>query len=129
MDSHELVDHIRSGPAELNLEESLHFRCRTCFNGWFNPCDFDNFLRALQSSETIRTVRCGDQQTLDIEEDEWVLLVKTTGRIKAIKNLTFWCETCSHEFRAVADALKNARSLHKLKFIYWVKTFLEIHQG
>jgi hypothetical protein len=74
------VDHIRSGPAELVLKEPLRFRRRTRSN----PCDFNEFLQALQSSETIRTVQCGSQQRLDITEDEWVLLVKTLGSIKGI---------------------------------------------
>jgi hypothetical protein len=62
----ELVDHIRSGPAELDLQEPLQFCRQTCSN----PCDFDEFLQALQSSETIRTVRCSYQQTLGITEHE-----------------------------------------------------------
>jgi hypothetical protein len=109
------MDHIRSGPAELVLEDPLRFRRRTCFNGRFNPCGFDKFLQALQSSETIRTVRYRIQRWLGITEDEWALLVSTTGRIRDTQNLTLWCETGSHDFRAVANALKNARSLHKLK--------------
>jgi hypothetical protein len=39
----ELVDHIRSGPAELVLHAPLHFRLRTRSN----PYDFNEFLRAL----------------------------------------------------------------------------------
>jgi hypothetical protein len=54
MNSRELVDRVRSGPTELVLDEPLRFRRRTCFNGRFNPCDFDELLQALQSSKTIR---------------------------------------------------------------------------
>jgi hypothetical protein len=117
MNSLELVDHIRSGPAELELYRTLRFRRRTFFNGRFNPCDFDELLHALQSSETIRDVFCGTQQTLDISEDEWVFLVKATGRIRDIQSLRLCCRAGSREFcpfQPVADAVKNARSLHKL---------------
>jgi hypothetical protein len=115
MNIRELVDHIRSGPAKLLLNIPLRLRRRTRSN----PCDFDEFLQALQSSETIRTVRCGSQQSLGITEDEWVLLVKTLGRIRDIDNLRFWCKAGSrdfHPFQAVAQAVNNARSLHKLAF-------------
>jgi hypothetical protein len=80
MNPRELVDYIRSGPAELVLDEPLRFRRRT----HSNPCDFNEFLRALQSSETIRTVECLSHTYLGISEDEWVLLVKTLGRIRDI---------------------------------------------
>jgi hypothetical protein len=50
MNPRELVDHIRSGPAELVLSKPLRFRRRTRSN----PCDFSEFLQALQSTETIR---------------------------------------------------------------------------
>jgi hypothetical protein len=76
MNPRELVDHIRSDPAELELDEPLRFRRRTWFNRRFNPCDFSEFLQALQSSETIRYVSCGSQQTPGITEEEWGLLVK-----------------------------------------------------
>jgi hypothetical protein len=51
MNARELVDHLRSsGPAELILYEPLpRFRRRTRSN----PRDFNEFLEALQSSETI----------------------------------------------------------------------------
>jgi hypothetical protein len=122
MNSRELVDHIRSGPAELVLDKPLRFRRRTRSN----PCDFNEFLQALQSSETIRTVQCGTQQTLGITEEEWALLVKTSGRIRDIQNLTFLCSAGSCEFRpcqTVADAVKNARSLHKLEIKLWGQNF------
>jgi hypothetical protein len=85
MNPRELVDHIRSGPPKLVLDESLRFRRRTRSD----PCDFNEFIQALQSSETIRTVQCGTQQTLGIAENEWVLLVKTLGRIRDIDDLRF----------------------------------------
>jgi hypothetical protein len=58
MNPRKLVDHIHSGPAELVLEIRLRFRRRTRSN----PCDFNEFLQALRSSETIRDVECGSQQ-------------------------------------------------------------------
>jgi hypothetical protein len=113
MNTCELVDHIRSGPAELVLVEPLRFRRRTRSN----PYNFNEFLQALQSSETIRTVECGPQLQLGISEHEWVLLTKTLGIIRDIQNLTLHCTFGSgdfHPFQAVADALNNAQSLCKL---------------
>jgi hypothetical protein len=113
MNPRELVDHIRSGPAELVLDEPLRFRRRTRSN----PCDFNEFLQALQTSETIRIARCASQ-TLGITEDEWVLLVKTMGRIQDVQLLVFNLTHDSREFRpfqAVAEAVNSARSLRKLR--------------
>jgi hypothetical protein len=113
MNPRELVDHIRSGPAELVLDEPLRFRRRTRSN----PCDFNEFLQALQTSETIRSATCRSHRTLGITEDEWVLLVKTIGRIKDIHNLRLYCDPGSrnfHPFQAVADAVSNAHSLRNL---------------
>jgi hypothetical protein len=113
MNPRELVDHIRSGPAVLVLEEPLRFRRRTRSN----PCDFNEFLEALRSSETIRTVRCRSQHILGIREDEWVLLVKALGRIRDIQNLRFDLAPGSrdfHPFQAVADAINSAHSLQTL---------------
>jgi hypothetical protein len=62
MNPRELVDHIRSSPAKLVLEEPLRFRRRKRSN----PCDFNEFLQALQSGETIRSVKCGSRLRLDI---------------------------------------------------------------
>jgi hypothetical protein len=114
MNPRELVDHIRSGPAELVLDEPLRFRRRTRSN----PCDFNEFIQALQSSEMIREVVCCSHQRLGIVEDEWVLLVKTIGRIKDIKDLEFNFTPGSrnfHPFRAVAEAVNSAHSLRGLK--------------
>jgi hypothetical protein len=80
MNPHGLVDHIRSGPTELVIVTPTRFRRRK----YSNPCDFNEFLRALQSSETTLTVQCGPHQELGISEDEWALLIKTLGRIKDI---------------------------------------------
>jgi hypothetical protein len=55
-----------------------------------------------------------------IEEDEWVLLVKTLGRIKDIQHLEFFCTSASrdfHPFQAIADAVNNAHSLLHLRLI------------
>jgi hypothetical protein len=113
MNPRELVDHIHSGPAKLRLDEPLRFRRRTRSN----PCDFNEFLEALQSNETIRDVQCRSQLRLSITEDEWVLLVKTLGNIKDLERLEFFCTPGSrrfHPFQAVADAVNNAGSLCKL---------------
>jgi hypothetical protein len=107
MNPRELADHIRSGPEELVFDEPLRFRRRTRSN----PCDFNEFLQALRSSETIRTVACGDHRVLGISEHEWVLLMKTLGSIKGIDEITLRCIDGSHDFhpfQAVADAVNNA---------------------
>jgi hypothetical protein len=114
MNPSELVDHIRSGPAELVLDKPLRFRRRTRSN----PCDFNDFLKALQSSKTIRAVQCRSQLRLSITEDEWVLLVKTLGSIKDIHHLEFFCTHGSSRFRpfqAIAEAVKRAHSLRQLE--------------
>jgi hypothetical protein len=114
MNPREFVDYIRSGPAKLMLDEPLRFRCRTRSN----PCDCNEFLEALRSSETIRTIRCESHLDLGISEDEWTLLLKTLGSIKGIQNLELYCTHGSrdfHPFQAVADAVTNAHSLHKLR--------------
>jgi hypothetical protein len=113
MNPRELVDHVRGGPVELELFWPLRFRRRTRSN----PCDFNEFLQALQSSETIRTVRCKSQTDLGISEHEWVLLVKTLGRIQEIQHLRLDCTLDSRDFnpfQAVADTVNNAHSLCKL---------------
>ena len=116
MNARELVDRIRSGPALLALDEPLRFRRRTRSN----PCDFNEFLRALQSGETIQMVKCETHLNLGITEDEWCLLVKTIGRIKGIDCLWFHCKPGSrdfHPFQAVAAALNNAHSLDALTVV------------
>jgi hypothetical protein len=113
MKARELVDHIRSGPAKLDLQKPLRFRRRMRSN----PCEFNEILQALLSSETIRDVTCWTQQHLGITEDEWVLLVKTLGSIRGIQHLKFYCTPGSrrfHPFQAIADAASNAQSLFKL---------------
>jgi hypothetical protein len=128
MNPRELVDHIRSGPAALQLREPLRFRRRTRSN----PCDFNEFLQALQSSETIRTVECWSQQHLGISEDEWVILVQTLAIIRDIQNLTLHCTLGSrnfHPFQAVADAVNNAQSLRQLCIPFGGVTFLNDPSG
>jgi hypothetical protein len=113
MNPRELVDHIRSGPAELMLNKLPPFHHQTNSN----PCDFTEFLQALQSSETIRYVYCPSQLRLGIAEDEWVLLVETLGSIEGLQTLKFKCESGSRDFRrfqAIAEAVNSARSLCKL---------------
>jgi hypothetical protein len=122
MNPRELVDHIRSGPVELLLDAPLRFRRRTRSN----PCDLNEFLQALRSSETIQTAVCSSLLDLGISENEWVLLVKTLGSIKCIDDLTFWCEAGSrdyHHFQAIADAVDSAHSLRKLAIEIYGDTF------
>jgi hypothetical protein len=122
MNPRELVDHIRIGPWALMLDEPLRFRRRTRSN----PCDFNEFLQALRSSETIRTIRCESQQMLDIAEDQWALLVKTLGSIKGIQYLELYCTQGSrdfHPFQAVAEAVNSAHSLHDLRIDIYSETF------
>jgi hypothetical protein len=149
MNLHELVNLIRSGPAELELSKPLltklaiarvdhsidrgvvravlfRFRRRTCFSGRCNPCGFSVFLQALQSSETIRDVSCFSQLQLDITEYEWVLLVKTLGSIRDIRILKFYCTHGSRYFnpyQAVAEAVNSAHSLHMLEVCLRGETF------
>jgi hypothetical protein len=88
-----------------------------------NPCDFNEFLQALQSSETIRAVTCKSQVRLRISEYQWVLLVRTLGRIKDIQHLEFFCQPGSRDFypfQGVADAVKNAHSLCKLTVLTYL---------
>jgi hypothetical protein len=107
MNSRELCDRIRSGPAELVIDEALRFRRRTRSN----PCTFSEFLEALQSSETIRTVECRSHRTLGITEDEWALLIKTLGIIKDVEDLLkLPCTHGSrdfHPFQTGGDALQT----------------------
>jgi hypothetical protein len=114
MNPHELLDHIRSGSAELVLRAPLRFPGQTSST----PYAFNELVQALQSSETIRSVDCYSHQQLGITEDEWVRLVKTLGVIKDVQRLRLNCKHGSHgfhPFRAIADAVKNAHSLHSLK--------------
>jgi hypothetical protein len=122
MNPRELVDHVRSGLAELELVDPLRFRRRTRSN----PCDFDEFLQALQSSGTIRDVNSGSQLHLGISEHEWVLLIKILGRIKDIQHLAWRCSLGSrdfHPFQAMAEAVNSAQSLRKLYIGIYGETF------
>jgi hypothetical protein len=75
MNPRELADHIHSGPAKLVLDKPLRLRRRTRSN----PCGFNEFIQALQSSETIRIVLCKSHEHLNIAESQWVLPVKALG--------------------------------------------------
>jgi hypothetical protein len=113
MNTRELVDHIRSGPEKLVLDKTLRFRVPTPSN----PCTFNEFLQALQSSETIRHIICQSHLDLGISEEEWVLLIMAIGRIRDIQNLILFCKPGSHDFHpfeALTDAVNNAQSLRKL---------------
>jgi hypothetical protein len=116
MNSSELMDHIRSGPAELVLHEPLRFRRRKRSH----LCGFNEFLQALGSSETIRSVYCHPHRDLNISEDEWLRLVKTLGKIKGIQHLAVYClegDWYYHPFQAIADAENSAQSLLILKVL------------
>jgi hypothetical protein len=129
MTSLELLDQIRSGPAELVLDKPLRFAPPSFFN---TLCTFKKLLRALQSSKTIRTVTCKSQLHLRITEAEWVLLVKTIARIKNIQILRFVCKAGSRDFQpfqAVADAVNNARSLRDLRVLLEGENFPEDSSG
>jgi hypothetical protein len=132
MKSRKVVNFIRSGPATLDLWEPLTFRRQTRFNWRFNLCDFDKLLQALKSSKKIQHVFCGSHLLLGITEDEWVLLVKTLGRITDVKIITVECCAGSRHFRpfqAIADALENARSLHTLDIHLGGRTFPDPSSG
>jgi hypothetical protein len=109
MNARALVDHIHSGPTRLELDGPLQFRRRTRSN----PCDFNDFLRALLSSKTILEVNCGTHRQLSISEVEWRLLVKTLGGIEGIQDLTLACTAGSrdfHPFQGFADAVEKAQA-------------------
>jgi hypothetical protein len=113
MNTRELMDYIRSGPRELELDEPLRFRRRTRSS----PCDFNEFLEALKAYETIRSVECASRDQLCISEDKWVLLVNALGSIKGIEDLKLQIVSNNRNldpFQAVADAVNRAQSLRKL---------------
>jgi hypothetical protein len=95
MNPRELVNYIRSGPKTLLLDFPLRFRRRTRSD----PCDFNEFLQALQSSETIRATKCRSHVELSVTEDQWVLLVKALGSIKGIEDLSHHYTCASRDFR------------------------------
>lgn len=122
MYTRELVDRIRSAALQSSSCGS-----RSVFAGRRalavrHASGAASFRKFLQTSETIRTVTCGSHNTkeLDISPDEWVLLIKTFGRIRDIQNIA-WLGMIgsrdSHPFQAVAEALNNARSLRKLTLV------------
>jgi hypothetical protein len=122
MTPRELVDHVLSGPTKLVLDEPLRFRRRTRSN----PCEFNDFLQALRSVETIRDVECFSQLNLGIAEDEWVLLVKTLGTIRDIHRMKFRCKPGSRDFRpfhAIADAVNSSHTLRVLSICLSGATF------
>jgi hypothetical protein len=107
MNSRELVDHILSGPVEIELSEPFR-------------CDFNEILQALRSSVTIRSVRCYQHQYLEITEEQWMVLVQTLGCITGIRNLNLFFYCIDHAprnfrpFQAIADAVNSAHSLRTL---------------
>jgi hypothetical protein len=106
----------------LVLDKRLRFRRRTRSNS----CDFNEFLQALQSSETIRTIICKSHQELGILEDEWVFLLKTLGGIKDIRALKLSCRHNSRSFdpfQTIAEAVNNAHSLRELEIVQQSQMF------
>jgi hypothetical protein len=66
---------------------------------------------------TIRIVQCSRHQVLGITEDEWVLLIKTIGRIKSIEDLRLYRSSGSRDFhplQAIADAVNSAQAICRL---------------
>jgi hypothetical protein len=119
MNAREIVDHIRTGgPAELVLrEEPLRFRRRMRSS----PCNINEILQALQSSETIRSVKCYSHLDLSISVvDEWIQLIKTLMSIEGIQRLELNCVNGCRDFhplQAIADAVNNAHSLQSLSVL------------
>jgi hypothetical protein len=106
MNARELVDHIRSsGSTRLILKSPLSFH---------HGCDFNDFLQALLSNETITVVECVSNLRLGIGEEEWVHLVQCIGRIKSMRSLSVNWENGTSEFhpiQVIDDAVHSARSL------------------
>jgi hypothetical protein len=106
----ELFDLIRlNNPSELELKHTLRFRRRSRSN----PCSFDDLIQALQSNESIRTVRCQGNVSLGITQEEWFLFVQTLGTIPALRQLSFLGQDVPNvpPVQAVADAVGSARLL------------------
>jgi hypothetical protein len=119
----ELTAYIRSGPSELILNMPLRFHRRS---------DFNDFLQALETSETIEHVSCSAHLDLDISEDDWVLLVATLARIRDIDNLEFNILSGSrdfHPFQTIADAVNNAQSLHAVNLCLESHEFIADDSG
>jgi hypothetical protein len=110
MKPYELFDLIRlNNPNELELKHTLRFRRRSRSN----PCSFDDLIQALQSNESIRTVRCQGNISLGITQEEWFLFVQTLGKIPALRQLSFLGQDVPNvpPVQAVADAVGSARLL------------------
>ena len=110
MKPYELFDLIRlDDPEELELKHTLRFRRRSRSN----PCSFDDLIQALQSNESIRTVRCQGNVSLGITQEEWFLFVQTLGKIPALRQLSFLGQDVPNvpPVQAVADAVGSARLL------------------
>jgi hypothetical protein len=106
----DFIDHVRSGPTHLELDDKLYFS---------QPHYFNEFILVLQSNETIRDIQCGSPLQLGISEDQWVLIIKTFGSIKGIESLRLTALADGspefHPFRAVAEAINRAQSLCSLE--------------
>jgi hypothetical protein len=86
-----------------------------------SPCNINEILQALQSSETIRSVKCYSHLDLSISVvDEWIQLIKTLMSIEGIQRLELNCVNgcCDfHPLQAIADAVNNAHSLQSLSVL------------
>jgi hypothetical protein len=114
MKPYELFDKIRlNNPSELELKHTLRFRRRSRSN----PCSFDDLLQALQSNESIHTVRCQGDISLGITQEEWFLFVETLGRIRGLRQLSFLGQNVPNvpPAQAVANAVGGARLLRTLQ--------------
>jgi hypothetical protein len=94
MNPRELVGHIRIGPRKLWLSKPTVERVpiRAVSTNFSNSC-------RSQSNETIRQVFCFSRLQLCITKVEWILLVKTLGRIRGIQKLSFEFVSGSRDFR------------------------------
>lgn len=112
----EVMDHIESGPENINFNYPLRFRRRTRSN----PYSFDDFLQALRSSRTIRSVECHNHEGLGITESKWCRLVQTFSSIRGLTELVVAWQHGSlhfHPLQAIADAVDSAALLEGLGLV------------
>jgi hypothetical protein len=108
--------HIESGPENITFNYPLRFRRRTRSN----PYSFDDFLQALRSSRTIRSVECHNHEGLGITESEWCRLVQTFSSIRGLTELVVAWQHGSlhfHPLQAIADAVDSAALLEGLGLV------------
>jgi len=110
----ELLEHIQSGPDEIELDFALCFRPRSRSNEYD---DFNDLLQALRSNQTIRVVECHSHKSLGITESEWCRLLLAFASILCLKNLVVAWENGSldfHPLQVIAESVDSASSLEEL---------------